>query len=200
MFARRQKILGARSEPEMGPRLRTLARRRLLWDSLALLLFSAAMGLALLLLVVNLFWSGWAMAFVLAPVGLLVRRMLVENRFWQVARRVEERFPELRGKLVAAIQLRQWQGQREGYSQEMIAAAVAEVEKRLAPLSLGQLVKKQRVVWAGAGLAVMAVGFALVAGTAPARVRVGLSNAFGAGSAGIEFEVQPKDTAVMPGS
>ena len=82
--------------------------QRAAWDAVALALFSLAMAGALLLLVVSLFWSGWVLAGLLVPVGLLVWRLVMQNRFWHVARLVEERFPEVRGRLVAAIQLAYW--------------------------------------------------------------------------------------------
>ena len=212
-------------------RLRALVRQRVAWDSVALVLFSAAMAGALLLLVASLFWSGWVMALVLVPIGLLVWRLVAQNRFWHVAGLVEERFPEVRGKLVAAVQLARWRGGmtaeiagegqspaertrpqsgtvpaisassqfREGYSEEMIDAAVADVEKVFAPLPLGRLVNRRRTLWAGAALLVMAAGFGVLVQVAPARVRVGINNAFARGAEGIAFEVQPGDTAVMPG-
>jgi len=204
-------------------RLRALVRQRVACDSVALALFSLAMAGALLLLVVSLFWSGWVMTLVLVPVGLLVWRLVVQNRFWNVARLVEEEFPKVRGKLVAAVQLAYWAGAKtgtvpraersgglspafamsmrgnEGYSEEMIDAAVADVEKAFAPLPLAPLVNRRRVAWAIAALAVMAVCFGLLVRAAPARMRVGISNAFVGLAAGVAFDVQPGDTAVMPG-
>jgi len=228
-------------------RLRALKSRRVVWDSVALVLFSLAMAGALLLLIVSLFWSGWVMAVLLVPVGLLAWRLVAQNRFWNVARLVEESFPEVRGKLVAAVQLARWGGEktdaiidakigdspsersargtvpvfagdsdslrdsprfrpgavpvlvREGYSEEMIDAAVVDVEKAFAPLPLGRLVNRRRVLWAFAALALMAVCFGALARVSPARVRVGISNAFARSAEGVAFEVQPGDTAVMPG-
>ena len=212
-------------------RLGALVRQRVAWDSVALVLFSAAMAGALLLLVASLFWSGWVMALVLVPIGLLVWRLVAQNRFWHVAGLVEERFPEVRGKLVAAVQLARWRGGmtaeiagegqspaertrpqsgtvpaisassqfREGYSEEMIDAAVADVEKVFAPLPLGRLVNRRRTLWAGAALLVMAAGFGVLVRVAPARLQVGINNAFARVAEGITFEVQPGDTAVMPG-
>ena len=95
-------------------RLRALATQRMAWDSVALALFSLAMAGALLLLVVSWFWSGWVMALVLVPVGLQVWRLVSPNRFWNVARLVEEQFPEVCGKLVAAVQLAHWKEGRGG--------------------------------------------------------------------------------------
>ena len=132
------------------------------------------------------------MAVLLVPVGLLVWRLVVRNRFWNVAGLVEDEFPEVRGKLVAAIQLAHWGRKRgtvpqshtgpcegtapvfgnEGYSEEMIDAAVADVEKAFAPLPLGRLINRRRVLWAFAALVLMAVCFGAVARTSPARVRV----------------------------
>ena len=198
-------------------RLRALVGQRVAWDSVVLVLFTLAMAGALLLLVVSLFWSGWVMAALFVPVGLLVWRLAMQNRFWHVAGLVEERFPEVRGKLVAAVQLAQWGKQesrvqspesriqsvavlgREGYSEEMIDAAVADVEKAFAPLSLGQLVNRRRVLWAFASLVLMTVCIGALARTSPARVRVGISNAFARNADGVTFEVMPGDTAVMPG-
>ncbi|MBM3331195.1 hypothetical protein FJY68_04995 [candidate division WOR-3 bacterium] len=198
-------------------RLRALVGERVAWDLLALAVFTLAMTGALLMLVVSLFWSGWVMAALAVPVGLLVRRLVAENRFWNVARLVEERFSEVRGKLVAGMQLARWGRQefraqspesriqnakvlgREGYSEEMIEAAVADVEKVFAPLPLGQFVDRRRALWAGVALVAMAVCMAALFRAAPARMRVGLSNAFSSGAEGITFEVSPGDTAVMPG-
>ena len=211
-------------------RLRALVGQRVAWDSVALALFTLAMAGALLLLVVGLFWSGWVMAALTVPVGLLAWRLVAQNRFWNVARVIEERFPEVRGKLVVALQLAQWgraAGQaksearsqrleagsarrgtrdegrgtiaREGYSEEMIDAAVADVEKALTLLPLAQLVNRRRVLWAGAALVAMVVCMAALFRAAPARMRVGVSNAFGSHAEGVAFEVLPGDTAVMPG-
>ena len=188
-------------------RLRALVRQRVAWDSVALALFTLAMAGALLLLVVSLFWSGWVMAVLLVPVGLLGWRLVIQNRFWHVAGLVEERFPEVGGKLVAAVQLGKWgsgvrgqgSGAKEGYSEEMIDAAVEDAEKAVAPLPLGRLVNRRRVVWASAALVMMAVCLAALARIAPGRVSVGISNAFGRSAEGVAFEVQPGDTAVMPG-
>ncbi|HTW92325.1 MAG TPA: hypothetical protein VMH22_11515 [bacterium] len=188
-------------------RLRALARQRWAWDSVALALFSLAMACALVLLVVNLFWSGWVLAALVVPVGVLLWRLVAQNRFWYVARLVEERFPEVRGRLVATVQLGKWgsgvggqgSGAKEGYSEEMIDAAVADVERTLAPLPLGRLVNRRRVVWAGAALALMALCVGVQFHAAPARARVGISNAFTGRADGVTLEVQPGDTAVMPG-
>jgi len=95
-------------------RLRALAGQRVTWDSLALALFSVAMAGALFLLVVSLFWSGWVMALLLIPIGLLVWRLVMQNRFWHVAGLVEERFPEVRGRLVVEMQLAHWVGAKTG--------------------------------------------------------------------------------------
>jgi hypothetical protein len=81
----------------------------------------------------------------------------------------------------------------------MIEAAVADVEKAFAPLPLARLVNRRRVLWAFAALALMAVSFGALFRAAPARVRIGVINAFAPGREDITFEVQPGDTAVMPG-
>jgi hypothetical protein len=265
-------------------RLRALTGQRVAWDAVALASFTLAMAGALLLLVAGMFWSGWVMALLLVPVGLLAWRLWAQNRFWHVARLVEETFPEVRAKLVAALQLARWgrpksEGRRqnaevrsadrslttkhapseaegtqrhkgsdgpedgfipprhrdtkvrveeegrsgdenpttksprhkgssspegrsegrEGYSEEMIDAAVEDVEKAFAPLPLARLVNRQRVLWAFAALASMVVCVAVLFHAAPARMRVGISNAFGLGAEGVAFEVLPGDTAVLPG-
>jgi hypothetical protein len=199
-------------------RLRALVAERVAWDSVALALFALAMAGALFVLVVSLFWSGWVMAALAIPVGFLVWQFAAQNRFWNVARLVEARFPEVRGRLVVALQLARWgrvaaepksevrsqsaEGRsegREGYSEEMIDAAVADVERVLTPLPLARLVNRRRVLWAGAALVAMVVCVAALFRAAPARMCLGVSNAFGSGAEGIAFEVLPGDTAVMPG-
>jgi hypothetical protein len=196
-------------------RLRALVRQRAVVDSAALVAFSVAMAWALLLLVVGLFWSGWVMALLAIPVAVLAVHAARENRFWKVAGLVEERFPEVRGRLVAAVQLSRWgtrnwgqgsgvrgqgSGVREGYSEEMIDAAVRDAERAFVPLALGRLVNWRRFLWACVALGLIAVCFGVVVRTAPQRVEVGITNAFSRRGAEVRFQVQPGDTEVMPNS
>lgn len=182
-------------------RLGWLVRVRRAVDAAALA--GTAVGLLLLFaaLAALLFWSGRVVLAAAIPVALLAWRWFGQDRLLTVARQVEAEFPLVRNQLVIARQLAaQADGGREGYSPELLEAAVAAVEQALLPLPLGRLVPRRRLAKAGllalAGTVAMSVPGLL----APQRFRLGLANAFVPGRLPVEFVVLPGDTTVMPGA
>ena len=182
-------------------RLSALVRQRWAADLVAFVLLGLGVAAVALLVVSLLFLAGWLVWLTLLPMAVVAWVLAARNRFRHVCRLVEERFTEMRGKLVPALELSRYQGDgKEGYSQEMIDAAVADVERKLAPLPLTRLVNRGHVLWSalvflGAGAICALVVFVFV----PARAKVGLSHALNPGAAIVEFTVAPGDTAVMPG-
>ncbi|MEO0079126.1 MAG: hypothetical protein ABIK44_00415 [candidate division WOR-3 bacterium] len=181
-------------------RLRWLTVQLLINDALALLLIAIATCAVGVILVALLFWSGWVLMVLLLPWAGLAWRWFKGVGLRSVAKGVEKHFPEVRGRLVAALELSQYQaGGREGYSLELVKAAVRETETVLVSLPLKRLVRRRRLIWAGVGTL---AGLLLLVGlwlALPSRMRPGLVNAFNPSGLEIEFRVAPGDTAVLPG-
>lgn len=182
-------------------RLESLGRRQLANGLLALVLLAVGLAAAGVVLVTLAFWSGWLLFVGLVPLGWLAVRWLRGLNTVSQARDVEAHFPAVEGRLVSALELAGLvPAGREGYSDELLEAAVADVEERFRPLPVERLVRRKRAY--GAALAA-AAGLALLAGLfvlAPARARFGLVNAFAPGRLEVEFAVVPGDTSVLPGS
>jgi hypothetical protein len=134
-------------------RLGRLVWQRLANDLAALALASLALAGFGALIVAVLFWTGWVLLGVLVPVAVLAWHWLRGSGLAQTAYEVEERFPEVKGRLVAALELARYDaGSRERYSTELVEAAVQQVEALVRPLALGRLVRISRLAWSTAGL------------------------------------------------
>lgn len=151
------------------------------------------------LFAVTFFLSGWVVAFFLAPVGYLAWVWLKKAEFKAVAYQLEQIYPELKGRLVAALELTKYKKGNENYSLELRDAAVAQVERLMSPLPQRRVVSIKRVFWGG----LFAVGgvslFLLFWGMRRVQVEVGLRNAFVPDRVAVAFEVEPGDTAVSVG-
>lgn len=180
-------------------RLGRLVRQKLANDLAALVLAAVAMIAIGAVTIAALFWSGWLLLAIAVPAALLGWFWLRGNGFVRAAYQVEERFPEVRGKLVSAYELAQYNPKsREGYSMEMLDAAVQQAEHALAPLPLGRLIRRRRLLWSGAALVASLLVFFLFGALLGARARAGLANAFSPSALKVGFEVEPGDTSVMP--
>ena len=182
-------------------RLFRVRRAKLVNDLVALLLLAiglAAFGVAIVAFV---FWSGWVVLIFAVPVAWFGWRWLRGLSIKALARDVEKHFPEVQGKLVPALELAEYRpDRREGYSEELIQAAVSEVEKAVAPLALGRLVRRRRILWSGLGAIIgLAVFFGFL-NLARVRAQIGLQNAFSPSRVPVEFIIEPGDTTVLPGS
>ncbi|MGQ9677770.1 MAG: hypothetical protein ACUVUD_00605 [bacterium] len=148
---------------------------------------------------IEFFLSGWVVAVFLAPVGYFAWVWLRKTHVKSVAYQLEQVYPELKGSLVAALELTKYQEGIENYSLELRDAAVRQVEELMNQLPPRVVFPKRRVL--GSGL--LAVGgiclFLLYWGIRRVQVEVGLKNAFVPNRVLVAFEVEPGDTAVMPG-
>lgn len=151
------------------------------------------------LFAVTFFLSGWVVAFFLTPVGYLAWVWLKKAEFKAVAYQLEQIYPELKGRLVAALELTKYKKGNENYSLELRDAAVAQVERLMSQLPQRRVVSIKRVFWGG----LFAVGgvslFLLFWGMRRVQVEVGLRNAFVPDRVAVAFEVEPGDTAVSVG-
>ncbi len=180
-------------------RLKDVQRSVLANDLLTLILLIVALAGTGAVFCGLFFLSGWVMLLFLLPVGFWAWRWLGRLRLKDIGYQIERTFPEMQGRVVAGLELSDYQGGVEGYSLALRDAAVAAVEKMLSGLPLNRVVCRQQLLWALAG-AVMAL--AILAGYiywGGVRARVGLSNAFVPGRLPLVFEVSPGDTVVVPG-
>jgi hypothetical protein len=193
-----QQDTGRRSS--VRTRLVQLNRQRLANDLAAVLLAGLALALVEAVVVAMLFWSGWVLLSSLLPVLLLAGHWLSRSGLRRTANEVEERFTELRGRLVSVLELAEYGAERrEGYSIELLQAAVEDLERMLVPLPLVRLVRRRRLVWSASGLVLavaVLIGFRVVGG---ARAQVGLANAFLPATLNVRIMAEPGDTAVVPG-
>lgn len=175
-------------------------RMRLVNDLSALILWATGLILAGLTVVAALFWSGWALLALVLPVGFLASVWLTGLSTMRLARRMEECFPETERKLVPALELAESSPGREGYSEELTEAAIADAEERIKGLALGRMVDRRRIVW---GAVVLVAGLAMFLGylgLSPTRSRLGLLNALAPEFVPVKFVVEPGDTALLPGA
>jgi len=178
---------------------RHIGRRRAN-DLAALALVVVALGAAGTLAAAVFFWSGWVAAAFVLPAGWFAARWLATLRLGLVTREVEREFPVVDGRLLAALQLAEYRpDSREGYSDELVRAAIDDVEAALRPLALDRLVRRRRVIAAVVAVAAALGALAGYLWLAPTRARLGLVNAFAPARLDIAFAVEPGDTAVLPG-
>lgn len=151
------------------------------------------------LFTVAFFLSGWVVAFFLAPVWYFAWGWLKKAGIKAVAYQLEQVYPELKGRLVAALELTKYKEGNENYSLELRDAAVAQVERLMSCLPQRRVVSIKRVFWCG----LFAVGgvslFLLFLGMRKVQAEVGWRNAFVPHRVAVAFEVEPGDTAVSVG-
>ncbi|MEO0078769.1 MAG: hypothetical protein ABIK86_07225, partial [candidate division WOR-3 bacterium] len=117
-----------------------MSRQRLANDLAAALLAGLALAVLFTVVVALLFWSGWVLLVLALPVAALGWHWLRRDGLVRTAHDIEEKFVETRGRLVSALELSTYQTDRaEGYSIELVDAAVADAERLLAPLPIGRL-------------------------------------------------------------
>lgn len=168
---------------------------------LALLLAAVGAATAVTVVCVLVYWNGWVVTTAIVPVALLGLRWFRDGTVRGAAARLERGFPQLQGRLIAALEVaRITDGEREGYSAELVQAAVEQVDAVAAALPLAGAVPRRRLA-VGALVALVGLGLWLIAsGLFPARFRLGWTNAFASRLVQVGFSVLPGDTTVLPNS
>ncbi|MGC8798077.1 MAG: hypothetical protein ACP5JB_05140 [candidate division WOR-3 bacterium] len=175
-------------------------RIRLLASTTAALLLVALGSACLLLVAVSLFFlSGWVLSAVLVVVLILARFWLRGTNTRTLGYRIEQRFPELKGRLVSALELLAYQPGVEGYSLELRNAAVAQVTALAAPLNFNAVIPLRRVWWSAAFALLSIALLGCFFGLKPDRAVLGLINGFSPEKVNIRFSVAPGDTSVLAG-
>jgi hypothetical protein len=146
-----------------------------------LITFSLALGFAFLGLWLNsLFvfpvearigYIGVASLVVVIAISYLCLRPILHNpNLESLALRLEEKFPELKSRLIAALQLsKNLEKNPEGYSTEMIEAVIEQAESTTQKLNLQEIVDRNPIKKMGrlaGSLAIISLFFALVFPTA----------------------------------
>lgn len=180
-------------------RIATLVRTEVLNDLIALLLIALAFWAFGAFLCILFFLSGWVIFSFLPVLIGLGFYWLREARAKSVAYRVERFFPQLKGRLVVALELGEYEPGVEGYSLELRDAAIEQVEMVLAPLPLERVIPQKKVLFSGLA-ALLAIGvFLSYLFFGGKRAELGLRNGFAPQSVKMAFDVFPGDTAVFSG-
>ncbi|MEO0020501.1 MAG: hypothetical protein ABIK47_07725 [candidate division WOR-3 bacterium] len=180
--------------------LQRLRRTLIFYNLFALALITVGLLSLGTLVVALLFLSGWVVLIFLLPVFATGFFWLRETKTKKIGYKVERVFPVLQGRLVAAIELTEYQPDFEGYSLSLRDAAVKQVEEALKPLPLNKIMPQKRLLWSGL-FAVLSIGLFLgYFGIDKQRVELGLLNGFSPERLEIAIAAFPQDTAVLPGS
>lgn len=126
-----------------------------------------------------------------------VRNLTKQGKLSQIARRIENGFPSLKGYLVNAVELAQYQTDaKEGYSIELIEAVLEETAIRLAKVPLSELINRPKTKKSLFGFIGVFAILTLYVVIFPGRAKLGLYAAFAPLRIPIEFVVKPGDLKV----
>lgn len=185
-------------EPELTRRIARIRQRTIFVTTAALLAVTTGTVAILLIPISSLFLSGGLLILVLIPVLFLSWRWLRQTDIRSIGYQLEEHFPELRNRLVAALELAKYQPGAEGYSLELRNAALEQLQMQTAHLGLESVVPTYRLKWS-ALLALTGVSlFVVYIFTFSHPARFGLIHAFSPTRNRIRLQVAPGDTTVTP--
>lgn len=139
-------------------------------------------------------------AIVVPVIVWLAWRWFADCRVRAVAAGLEACRPQLRGRVMPALELARLNlTGREGYSAELVAAALDDADTSIAGIRLWPLVSRRRL-FSGLGfvLAVVLAGAALWL-IAPTRMQVGVANLLGRPESVVVVKALASDTAVTRG-
>ncbi len=179
--------------------IRQLRYRAILINTLSLLLIFIGINILLTLLAIGLFLSGWILLFSLIPLGILSFLWLKRTGLKNIGYRIEHTFPGLKGKVVSALDLINYQPDRRGYSLELRDAAIQQVQEMIRPLPLKLILPFRRLLISGVFSLLALVLLVLTLNQGGERVKFGLLNAFKPDHLPIYLKVVPGDTTLLAG-
>lgn len=165
------------------------------------LLFSILVSLGIIVFLLAL-----TIIFFLTPYSLLVtipfiviffKNLIFRRPLTQIAKRVENGFPQLKGYLVNAVELAHYPSDaKEDYSLELIDAVIEDTQVKLSPINLTKLINRHKTQKALVGLLVVLALFALYTLFFPNRAKLGFYAAFAPNKTPIAFLVSPGNLRV----
>jgi hypothetical protein len=178
-------------------RLNDFARKdfnnELIFSSLGLL------GIIILLfaLIIIFFISPFCLLLAIPPIVLFIRNLMTKRQLSQIAQRIENGFAQLKGYLVNAVELSQYQNNsRENYSFELINAAIEDSAVRLAPVPITKLINRHKTRKSLIIFLVIAFLFGFYLIIFPNRAKLGFYAAFAPNQTPIEFRITPGNLRV----
>ncbi len=180
--------------------IRQLRYRIILINTISLLLIGIGINALLTLLAIGLFLSGWILLCSLIPLGILSFFWLKRTGLKNIGYRIEHTFPGLKGKVVSALELINYQPDHRGYSLELRDAAIQQVQEMIKPLPLKKLILPfRRLLISGVFSLLALVLLVLTLNQGGERVKFGLLNAFKPDHLPIYLKVVPGDTTLLAG-
>jgi hypothetical protein len=169
------------------------------------LLFSIGLflgaGSLLLLAILLLFLNGLWLLILVPGLAYLIIRLVQKPNYRRIAKGIEAGFALLRGKVINALELSEYQVEgKEGYSQELIRAVVADGVQGLKSNPITTLInrKKTKLVFLTlAGVVVLLCSYTLLFNS---RFSLGLYAAFAPDKIPIQLIVEPGTVLVNKGS
>lgn len=189
------------SKQQIAIRLNDFRRRDLSNETIYIILLSLV-AITFLFTTALIFFIPYLILLATIPLVVLgIRNLLVKYPLNRIAKRIETSFPELKGYLVNAVELSQYQqNSKEGYSFELIDAVINEAAKRLAPISTTRIIERKKTKKAfGAFIAiVLMLGLYII--IFPNRTKLGLYAVFAPAQTPIQFVVTPGNIRVEKAS
>uniref|UniRef100_A0A7C6AAP5 GAT domain-containing protein n=1 Tax=candidate division WOR-3 bacterium TaxID=2052148 RepID=A0A7C6AAP5_UNCW3 len=128
---------------------------------------------------------------------ILLRNLIVRKSLTQIAKQIEAGFPQLVGYLVNAVELANYPSDaKEGYSPELINAAIEDAQVKLAPIPLTKLINRQKTRTALFGFLFALALLVSCPLFFPNRAKLGFYATFAPNKTPIEFVVAPGNLRV----
>ena len=178
-------------------RLKNFARRDFNNELIFSILSLLGIIIILLTLIIIFFISPFSLLLALPPIVHFVRNLVIKRQLNQIAKRIENGFPQLKDYLVSAVELAQYQkDSKEGYSLELISAAIEDTAIKLAPVPITNLINRRKtknILLTFNGIVLLFVLFNVFF---PNRAKLGFYAAFAPNKTPIEFVVTPGNLSV----
>lgn len=185
------------SKEQIINRLRDFARQDFKNELIFSILSSLGIIVLLLTLIVIFFLSPFFLLLALPPIVFFVRNLMIRRQLNQIAKRLENGYPQLKDYLVNAVELAQYQkGSKEDYSFELINAAIEDAALKLSPIPINKLINRNKTGKSLIALIVVTALFGFYNIIFPNRSKLGFYAAFAPTKTPIEFVVSPGNLRV----
>jgi hypothetical protein len=185
------------SKEQIINRLKDFARQDFNNELLFSILSSLGIIILLLTVIIIFFISPFFLLLALPPIVFLVRNLMIRRQLKQIAQRLENGFPQIKDYLVNAVELTHYpKDAKEGYSFELINAAIDDAALKLAPIPINKLINRRKTSKSLIAFISLTVIFSLYTIIFSNRAKLGFYAAFAPNKTPIAFVVTPGNLRV----
>lgn len=189
------------TKEQITNRLRTFIRQDFNNELLFSLFGLLGIIILLLALIIILFINPFVLFTAIPVIIYFLRNLIKKRQLTQVAKRIENGFASLKGYLVNAVELGQYQkDSKEGYSFELIDATVEDTATRLAPLPITKLINRNKTRKSILIFSTIVFLFVIYILLFPNRAKLGYYAALAPDKTPIQLIVLPGNQKVEKGS